>query len=163
MTPDPPTLTLVDRLRYAANYAIEVDTNLLDEAADSITQARAELERRAAAPPVSAGEGREAFKREMKDRYAYTKPTHEMWLAWQAALAWLDTCSDLKYRDAASLIRQLAAERAADAADARRYRRLKQIATDIKWDGHHVVRQSMHCLDVCMDAAITSAGGTTDE
>ena len=36
--------------------------------------------------------------------------------------------------------------------DAERYRWLKENASDIRWEGCHVVRATMHCLDVSIDA-----------
>ena len=36
--------------------------------------------------------------------------------------------------------------------DAERLRWLKENASDIRWEGCHVVRATMHCLDVSIDA-----------
>ena len=38
--------------------------------------------------------------------------------------------------------------------DAERLRWLKENASDIRWEGHHVVRATMHCLDASIGASM---------
>ena len=54
----------------------------------------------------------------------------------------------------ADFARGLERELDEDRRDAERYRWLKENASDIRWEGCHVVRATMHCLDVSIDAAM---------
>ena len=60
----------------------------------------------------------------------------------------------LTARQAADRIEQLERELAEARQDAERYRWLKENATDIRWEGHHVVRATMHCLDASIGASM---------
>jgi len=60
----------------------------------------------------------------------------------------------LTARKAAGRIEELEHELAEARRDAERYRWLNENATDIRWEGCHVVRATMHCLDASIGASM---------